>query len=190
MKKLLISHIISTAFHLGKVSKFPGTIASICSLPICYIIVYFISNGKDFSAHFFSIHELLNVSCTILITGLVISAFLFILGIYAIDNYLKYTTEQDPKEVVIDEIVGQILTFTLCIFSTPLLAQSSYQSLFIIYQYLTPFILFRMFDILKPWPINWVDQNVKGGIGVMLDDVVAALFASALQYAFILQLVV
>ena len=48
-----------------------------------------------------------------------------------------------------------------------------------------PFVLFRIFDIFKPWPINYIDSNVKGGLGVMLDDVVAAIFASVMHYALV-----
>ncbi|MGZ8097062.1 MAG: phosphatidylglycerophosphatase A, partial [Methylosarcina sp.] len=49
------------------------------------------------------------------------------------------------------------------------------------------FILFRIFDILKPWPIRWVDQRISGGLGIMLDDVLAAVFAGALLVFFVQQ---
>ena len=48
-----------------------------------------------------------------------------------------------------------------------------------------PFILFRLFDIMKPWPIDWLDQNVKGAWGVMIDDVAAAIFAVVVQYVLV-----
>lgn len=49
--------------------------------------------------------------------------------------------------------------------------------------YALGFLIFRLFDIWKPWPIGWVDQNVEGGLGVMLDDYLAGLFAALLLYA-------
>jgi phosphatidylglycerophosphatase A len=48
--------------------------------------------------------------------------------------------------------------------------------------YASGFVLFRFFDILKPWPISWADRNIKGGLGIMLDDVLAGLLALAGQY--------
>jgi phosphatidylglycerophosphatase A len=50
-------------------------------------------------------------------------------------------------------------------------------------------VLFRLFDIIKPWPINWLDKNIKGGIGIMVDDIVAAIFASVIHYAIIFTLI-
>jgi phosphatidylglycerophosphatase A len=49
--------------------------------------------------------------------------------------------------------------------------------------FLMPFLLFRIFDIIKPWPIGWVDKNIKGGFGIMIDDILAAILASIMQYA-------
>jgi phosphatidylglycerophosphatase A len=44
------------------------------------------------------------------------------------------------------------------------------------------FLLFRLFDIWKPWPISWADQNIKGGMGIMIDDVIAAIYAGVLLW--------
>jgi phosphatidylglycerophosphatase A len=55
--------------------------------------------------------------------------------------------------------------------------------------FVLPFVLFRLFDIIKPWPINWFDKNIKGGIGIMVDDIVAAIFASVTHYAIIFTLI-
>jgi phosphatidylglycerophosphatase A len=68
--------------------------------------------------------------------------------------------------VVVDEVVGQWLTLALLPL-TPL-------------GYLIGFVLFRIADMLKPWPAAWIDRRVAGGIGVMLDDVVAAVYAGGL----------
>lgn len=72
----------------------------------------------------------------------------------------------DHGGIVWDEFVG--IWFVL------LLLPASYQAW---YGWLAAFILFRLFDIVKPWPIRWLDQSVHGGLGIMLDDIVAALFA-------------
>ena len=58
-----------------------------------------------------------------------------------------------------------------------------------IFLFLIPFVLFRAFDILKPWPINWLDSNIKGALGVMIDDVAAALFAVVCQYVIVFLIV-
>jgi phosphatidylglycerophosphatase A len=72
----------------------------------------------------------------------------------------------DPKGVVWDEIVGYLITMLWLPFSWIWM--------------LAGFLLFRLFDIWKPWPIGWVDRHVKGGLGIMLDDVIAAVFACVL----------
>ena len=52
-----------------------------------------------------------------------------------------------------------------------------------VFTYIGAFLLFRLFDIWKPWPISWVDHNVKGGLGILLDDLIAGLFAGGIIYA-------
>jgi len=87
----------------------------------------------------------------------------FSLGILTTRTYLKKTGKSDPGEVVIDEVAGQWIPLLIA-GTSPLL-------------YLLAFVLFRLFDILKPWPISWLDKNIKGATGVMMDDIVAGLFA-------------
>ena len=72
----------------------------------------------------------------------------------------------DPKGVVWDEIVGYLITMLGLPFSWVWM--------------LCGFLLFRLFDIWKPWPIRWVDRRIQGGVGIMLDDVIAAIFAAVL----------
>jgi phosphatidylglycerophosphatase A len=87
----------------------------------------------------------------------------FLVGWWAAARVAKASGRSDPGIVVIDEIAAQWLV--LCF--VPLHIVS----------YLLAFLLFRLFDIVKPWPISWIDRRVKGGFGIMLDDVVAALCA-------------
>ena len=89
------------------------------------------------------------------------------------------------------KFVGQMLTIILVSFSVVLTYHSTLQLYIdativdIILLGVVPFILFRLFDILKPWPINWLDENIKGAWGVMIDDVAAAIFAVVVQYVFV-----
>jgi len=93
-------------------------------------------------------------------------------GVWAATRYAARTGTTDAGPVVIDEVVGQWLTLA------PLVVVDWFL-------FLVGFILFRAFDVLKPWPIGWIDRNVKGGLGVMLDDVVAGFFAAAVLWSFI-----
>jgi phosphatidylglycerophosphatase A len=112
----------------------------------------------------------------------------FAIGTYFTSIYIKNMSEQDPKEVVIDEVAGQMMTLILSSFSVIFLYTSSLPHKIgeiytdFIFLFLLPFVLFRIFDILKPWPINWFDNNIKGAFGVMIDDIIAAFFAAISQY--------
>jgi len=95
--------------------------------------------------------------------GLVIAAIIVaIIGTVSCHYYLKATGGEDPKEVVIDEVAGMWLTLAIM----PLTFKG----------YLLGFILFRFFDIIKPWPVSYADLRVPGAFGVMLDDILAGLY--------------
>lgn len=97
------------------------------------------------------------------------SALFFILGLWASERARhSFAKKDDPSSIVIDEVAGQTLAMGLC--------SADFMSLAI------AFALFRFFDILKPWPIRWFDRNVKGGLGIMIDDVVAGIFALAVYF--------
>ena len=89
---------------------------------------------------------------------------------YAIRSY--YGGQDDPGAVVIDEVAGQWLTL--------LPAATT-----VWWHWLAGFALFRFFDIVKPWPVGWADRRVKGGLGVMVDDIIAGAYAGVLLYALI-----
>jgi phosphatidylglycerophosphatase A len=98
---------------------------------------------------------------------------IFIFSVYSIDAFKNSFNNIDAKEIVIDEFVGQ---------SIPILTIYSFFSKndigsFVSYV-IVSFILFRFFDILKPYPINKIDKNMKNGFGVMFDDVVAGIYSS------------
>ena len=96
---------------------------------------------------------------------------IFIYSLISINNCADLFVNEDPKEIVIDEVVGQFL---------PLLAIPIYENLYIaptIYYILFAFVLFRLFDIWKPFPINYIDENVDGALGIMLDDIFAGIYS-------------
>jgi phosphatidylglycerophosphatase A len=92
---------------------------------------------------------------------------LFFVGTWATLRYVKATGRVDPSDVVIDEVVGQWIVLVIVPFEFREVALAV--------------VLFRSFDILKPWPIRWIERRWPGPLGVMLDDVVAGLGAMALM---------
>lgn len=87
---------------------------------------------------------------------------LFIIGVYSSNIHQKRTGIKDDSIIVIDEVVGQLIAMALVHDNIILIISS--------------FILFRIFDIFKPWPASYADKNIQGGLGVMLDDVFAGIY--------------
>ena len=135
-----ISFQFSTSFGVGNSKFFPGTLASLITLPIVWVIKNF------FSLEFFL--------TTIL--------FYSMISYFLIKICIKNITNKDPKYVVADEHIGQSISLIFC-------EQA-------IFDYLISFCLFRFFDILKPFPINLVDNHLKNAFGVILDDVLAGIY--------------
>lgn len=103
--------------------------------------------------------------------GLALAAgAVFVLGVWAGGAYAARDGRADPGPVVIDEVAGQWLTL-LPVAPDPLL-------------YTAGFVLFRVADIAKPWPVSWADRRIGGGLGIMLDDVLAAVYAGAALFLF------
>ena len=146
--------LILTMLGLGNSKYAPGTVASFAT---CSIYIFF----YNFQINIF-----------FLIFGVF---FIFIYSVYSLDRFKKSFDEIDSKEIVIDEFIGQsIPVMTIYFF----LQKNDFEN-FILYT-LFSFILFRFFDIIKPYPINLIDRNMKNGFGVMFDDVVAGLFTSVI----------
>jgi len=97
------------------------------------------------------------------ITYAIVAAALFVVGTACAGSAEKIVDHGDPGIVVIDEILGQLIALAWAPLH-PLVA-------------LAGFALFRFFDILKPFPVNWLDKHIHGGLGIMLDDVIAGLYA-------------
>ena len=133
---------------IGKIKYAPGTFASLAACLLFIILASFT-----------------NITIIFLITFLI-----FIYSIVAINNSFHEFDSHDPQEIVIDEVVGQMLA---------LLAIPIYETLYplpTMYYCFFAFVLFRFFDIWKPFPVNYVDTNVKGSLGIMLDDILASFY--------------
>lgn len=147
-----LAYVIATYFGLG-LSKFaPGTMGSLGTLPLAYALIYF---GGFYA--------------------LIATAFIiFVVGVFATDAVIKDCGDDDPSKVVIDETVGQLITFSFVAYMAPEYLSGWISSLY----YISGFIFFRFFDILKMGPVKYADSKIKNAYGVMLDDVFAGIFAS------------
>ena len=100
---------------------------------------------------------------------LAVTVALFVIGVWVCEKTSKDIGVHDHSGIVFDEVVGYLITMI----AVPVG----------LWTLLAGFFLFRLFDIVKPWPIRWLDKQVKGGFGIMIDDVLAGLFALAVLWA-------
>lgn len=185
-----LSEFIVTVGYIGKIKYAPGTFGSLAAFPLCYLIMHIVLNNQlILPIAGFDVAE--QQFLTLIIIELIATLLLFVLGIYFISDYLEGSKNKDPKEVVIDELIGQMLVIILVsisimfMISTPLYEKINARVIDFICLFLLPFTLFRFFDILKPWPIDWLDQKIDGAFGVMIDDIAAAIFAVISHYVLI-----
>ena len=141
-----------TMLGLGKVPKVPGTFGSLATVIILYLFF-----------HTF------NISSNIILIGLII---IFIYSFSAVTKHIKDNEDKDPKEVVIDEFIGQSIPIYLYEISHG--TEKSPDEAVIFYG--VCFILFRFFDIAKPFPVSFFDKNYKNSFGVIMDDVCAGFY--------------
>lgn len=145
-----------TFFYSGKIKYAPGSFASFIT---CILFLMFVNIFDIFYVYLFFL-------------------LIFIYSFIAINNSFDTFDSNDPKEIVIDEVVGQLI---------PLLAIPLYETLFPApkeYYCFAAFILFRLFDIWKPYPISYIDDNTKDSLGIMLDDIVAGIFSTIILLLF------
>ena len=147
-----INYLIVTFFGLGTIRYAPGTVTSLVT-----------------TIFFYSLFHIINLSSNIILMVLIV---IFIYSFYAVTEYIKNNDDKDPKEVVIDEFIGQSIPIYLYEISHGLSKNPKEAIIF----YLIIFILFRFFDIKKPFPVNIVDKKFKNSFGVILDDVVAGFY--------------
>ena len=147
-----INYLFVTCFGIGSLRFAPGTITS-------FITTIFL----------FSLFHIINLSHNII---LIILLLIFFYSFYAIDKYIQNKENKDPKEVVVDEFIGQSIPIYLYEVAHGITKTTQEAALF----YLYIFILFRFFDIKKPFPVDYFDRKFKNSFGVILDDVVAGLY--------------
>ena len=147
-----INYLFVTCFGIGTFRFAPGTITSL----ITTILLY-------------SLFHIVNLSNNLILIFLLI---VFIYSFYAVSEYIKYKENKDPKEVVVDEFIGQSIPIYLYEISHGSSKDSKEAVLF----YLYIFVLFRFFDIKKPFPINFFDKKLKNSFGVIFDDVIAGFY--------------
>ena len=141
-----------TMFGLGKIKFMPGTFGSLATTIILYYLF----------------HKL-NISPNMVLIGLVI---IFFYSFYAVSNHIENSENKDPGEIIIDEFLGQSIPIYLYEISH---GSTKDESETIIY-YTVFFILFRYFDIIKPFPVSFFDKNFKNSFGVIMDDVCAGFY--------------
>ena len=146
------NYLFVTCFGIGSFKFAPGTITSFITTVFLYSLFHII-NLPD-------------------IAILIILLIVFIYSFYAVSEYIKYNENKDPKEVVVDEFIGQSIPIFLYEISHGTVKDPQEAILF----YLYIFILFRYFDIKKPFPVSFFDKKFKNSFGVIMDDVVAGLY--------------
>ena len=141
-----------TMFGLGKLPKIPGTFGSLATIVTLYILFH-----------------ILNLSSNIILIGLVV---IFIFSFLAVATHIKDSENKDPKEVIIDEFIGQSIPIYLYEISHGTTKSADEAIIF----YCICFVLFRFFDIVKPFPVSYFDKNFKNSFGVIMDDVCAGFY--------------
>ena len=141
-----------TMFGLGKVPKIPGTLGSLATIILLYIFFH-----------------IFNLPSNFILIGLII---IFIFSFFAVAIHIKDSENKDPKEVIIDEFIGQSIPIYLYEISHG--TEKSNDEALIFYS--VCFILFRFFDIAKPFPVSFFDKNFKNSFGVIMDDVCAGFY--------------
>tara|TARA_B100000579_G_C22770294_1_gene823600 strand:- start:13 stop:504 length:492 start_codon:yes stop_codon:yes gene_type:complete len=150
-----IIFLFVTLFGIGKISKIPGSIASLVTTIFLFILFH-----------------ILNVSPNLVLISIVI---IFFISLYAVNIFVKDLDNKDPKEVVIDEFIGQ--SIPICLYE--IAHEGTRETNQLLTFYFIIFILFRIFDIAKPYPVSYYDKNFKNSFGVIMDDVVAGLYVVA-----------
>ena len=144
--------LLVTMFGLGKIKIIPGTFGSLATT----ILLYFL-------------FHIFNISSNIILFFLIV---IFIISFIAVGYHIKNIENKDPSEVIIDEFIGQSIPIYIYEISHGT-EKSSDEALIV---YIICFVLFRFFDIVKPFPVSFFDKNYKNSFGVIMDDVCAGFY--------------
>ena len=135
-----IALAIATGMYAGYLPRFPGTWGTLVAIPIHFLIIMLAP------AYYYGA-----------------MGAIFIIAIITAGMTEKIIDTQDPGVVVIDEVIGMLVT----LIGAPLTIPAFFAA----------FCLFRFFDILKPFPVGWLDKHLHGGTGIVLDDVMAGIYS-------------
>ena len=147
-----INFLFVTLFGIGKIKKIPGSFASLAT-----------------TLFLFFLFHILNISLNIVLICVII---IFFISLYAVNIFIKDLDNKDPKEVVVDEFIGQ--SIPICLYE--IAHEGTKETDQVLTYYFIMFILFRIFDIAKPFPVSYYDKNFKNSFGVIMDDVCAGLY--------------
>ena len=150
-----INFLFVTLFGIGKISKIPGSVASLVT-----------------TLYLFFLFHILNIQPNIILISVII---IFFISLYAVNIFIKDLDNKDPKEIVIDEFIGQ--SIPICLYE--IAHEGTKETSQVLTFYFIMFILFRIFDIVKPFPVSYYDNNFKNSFGVIMDDVCAGLYVVA-----------
>ena len=157
MKK--INLLISTFFGNGYVSFIPGTLTSLSTL----IILYF----------FFEVFNFKNLNYI-----LILYSIIFFYSFYAVMDSENEFENKDPRQIVIDEVLGQAMPIILIVY----LSSNNLINIPVEIYYLISFFLFRFFDIVKPFPVSYFDKQHKNFFGIIMDDIMAGFYTMIIIY--------
>ena len=143
-------------FGIGKLPRIPGSYASLATVILLYILF-----------------QIFSVSAN---TFLFFLVAIFIISLFAVNLFIKDLSNKDPKEVVIDEFIGQ--SVPICLYE--IAHNEPTDPAKVLTFYFIMFILFRIFDITKPYPVSYYDKNFKNSFGVIMDDICAGLYVVAI----------
>ena len=150
-----IIFLFVTLFGIGKIKKIPGSIASLATTIFLFFLLHMLKISPNFILAFVII--------------------IFFISLYAVNIFIKDLENKDPKEVVVDEFIGQ--SIPICLYE--IAHEGSKETSQVLTFYFIMFILFRVFDIVKPYPVSYYDKNFKNSFGVIMDDVAAGLYVVA-----------
>ena len=150
-----INFLFVTLFGIGKIKLIPGSFGSLAT-----------------TLFLFFIFHILKFSPNVVLVGVII---IFFISLYAVNIYIKNLENKDPKEIVIDEFIGQ--SIPICLYE--IAHEGTKEINQVLTFYFIMFILFRIFDIVKPYPVSYYDKNFKNSFGVIMDDVCAGLYVVA-----------
>ena len=150
-----INFLFVSLFGIGKIKKIPGSFASLATILFLYFLFH-----------------ILNISPNIVLFGIII---VFFISLYSVKVFINDLTNKDPKEIVIDEFIGKSIPVCLYEISHNIPKENDE----ILKFYFIMFVLFRLFDIVKPFPVSYYDKKFKNSFGVIMDDVCAGLYVVA-----------